>query len=144
MTLYHTINKPAIQVFDCLTNMQQFASVHPVITSIQSNDDGGYRVQETLKVGFIPVSFSYPATVQSYPLENKVIMRAVVGRFTNIVMTFRLKTDRGVTVVEEDISISSPLPIITVLELIFKRQHLQLFKNIDAATCEKERLSGVE
>src|SRR5690606_40899548 len=48
-------------VFDYLTDMQKFVLVHPVISKIDSTGQESYLVHETLKFGFVPFSFTYPA-----------------------------------------------------------------------------------
>ena len=60
MVLTYSINKPVEIVYDCLTDMQKFVSVHPIIYKIENKGENEYLVFETLKVLFIPVSFTYP------------------------------------------------------------------------------------
>jgi len=133
MTLHHTINKTMGCVFDYLTDMQKFVSVHPVITKIEKIAGNNYRVFETLKIAFIPCSFTYTVMAESEPQNNKVIMYATVMRLTKVTMVFILKAGQGFTFVEEEISFTSPLPVVPVLTRIFTRQHKQLFKNIEMA-----------
>jgi carbon monoxide dehydrogenase subunit G len=125
------IKKSPDCVFDYLTDIQKFASAHPAITKIDRKSANRYLVHETLKLGFIPVSFTYPATIDSYPEENIIIMRATVMRLTKIEMTFSLKASNGSTIIKENILFSSPLSICSVLERVFKTQHTQLFRNIE-------------
>jgi carbon monoxide dehydrogenase subunit G len=131
MQLSFKINKSADFIFDYLTDMQKYVSVHPVITKINKTGNDSYLVYETLKVGFIPFSFTYPVSIESKPLDKVVIMRATVMKFTKIEMTFVLKADSGFTVVEENLQFKSPLPVKSIMQSIFKKQHGQLFKNIE-------------
>ena len=58
MNLIFRVNKPIDTVFDYLTDMQKFVSVHPLISKIDDLSGNNYLVHETLKVGFIPFSFT--------------------------------------------------------------------------------------
>jgi hypothetical protein len=131
MTLFHKIQKPADFIFDYLTDMQKYTSVHPVITRIDKTAPDTYLVYETLKVGFIPFRFTYPAIVESSPAEKLVVMRATVMKITRIEMRFLLKSESDFTVIEENIVFNSPLPVKSMMQNIFRKQHQQLFKNIE-------------
>jgi carbon monoxide dehydrogenase subunit G len=131
MKLTHKINKPACLVFDYLSNMQKFVTVHPVITKIDDKGKGNYLVHETLGLGFIPISFTYPVTVEGKQQEKIVNIYATVMRFTKIEMLFVIKSEKDFTLVEESINFKSILPIKSIMQGVFKKQHTQLFKNID-------------
>ena len=118
-------------IFDYLTDMQKFVSVHPVIYQIDKTGNESYLVHETLKLGFIPFSFTYPVTIEKDQSAKIVIIRATVMKLTKIEMKFVLKTDLDYTVVEESIQFKSPLPIKSIMQSIFRKQHTQLFKNIE-------------
>ena len=130
MELSFKIDKSADFIFDYLTDMQKFVSVHPVITKIDKTNNDSYLVYETLKFGFIPFSFTYPVTIESNFSDKNVIIRATVMKLTKIEMTFVLKAGKDFTVIEETIQIKSPLPVKSTMQNIFKKQHGQLFKNI--------------
>jgi len=130
MELSFKINKSADFIFDYLTDMQKFVSVHPVITKIDKTNNDSYLVYETLKFGFIPFSFTYPVTIESNFSDKNVIIRATVMKLTKIEMTFVLKAGKDFTVIEETIQFKSPLPVKSTMQNIFKKQHGQLFKNI--------------
>jgi len=130
MELSFKINKSADFIFDYLTDMQKFVSVHPVITKIDKTNNDSYLVYETLKFGFIPFSFTYPVTIESNFSDKNVIIRATVMKLTKIEMTFVLKAGKDFTVIEETIQFKSPLPVKSSMQNIFKKQHGQLFKNI--------------
>ncbi len=131
MNFFFRSRKPTGYIFDYLTDMQKFVAVHPVITKIDKNSDDSYLVYETLKIGFIPFSFTYPVTIASYPLERIVIMRATVMKSTKIEMLFTLTSSGDYTIVKENIFFKSPLPVKSIMKNIFKKQHQQLFKNIE-------------
>ena len=131
MKLSFRIHKNLNLVFDYLTDMQKFVSVHPVIYQIDNTADKSYLVHETLKLGFIPFSFTYPVTIEKNILNKIIFIRATVFKLTKIEMKFALKEDNNYTIIDEEIHFKSPLPIKFIMESIFKKQHNQLFKNIE-------------
>ena len=131
MDLLFKLNKPPDLIFDYLTDMQKFVSVHPVISKIDKTGIESYLVYETLKFGFIPFSFTYPVTIEKNTIDKVVVIRATVMKMTKIEMKFVLKTDNDHTIIEENIQFRSPLPIKFIMQSIFRKQHKQLFKNIE-------------
>ncbi len=131
MELSFKLKKTSDFIFDYLTDMQKFVSVHPVISQIDNTDNNSYLVHETLKIGFIPFSFTYPVIIEKNNIEKVVIFRATVMKLTKIEMKFVLKTENDYTFIEENIQFKSPLPVKFIMERIFKKQHNQLFKNIE-------------
>ena len=88
---------------------------------------------ETLKFGFVPFSFTYPATVEKNTTDKKVTIRASVFRLTKIEMIFALKAESECTIIDEEIHFRSPLPVKFIMKKVFRQQHEKLFKNIDAS-----------
>ena len=111
--------------------MQKFVSVHPVIFQIDSTGNNSYLVHEALKFGFIPFSFTYPVTIEKHEMDKIVIIRATVMKLTKIEMKFVLKIEKDFTVVKENIQFKSLLPVKLIMQSIFRKQHSQLFKNIE-------------
>ena len=142
MKLSFTMHKDPDIVFDFLTDMQKFVSVHPVISQIDHIGNESYLVHETLKFGFIPFSFTYPVTIEKCALNKTVTIRANVFKLTKIEMKFALKTDNGYTIIDEEILFKSPLPVKFIMEGIFKKQHDQLFKNIEMKSSNFENLTN--
>jgi carbon monoxide dehydrogenase subunit G len=130
MKLTFKINKPVDFVFDYLKDMQKFVSVHPIISKIDSKGGNRYLVYETLKMCFIPFSFTYPVSVESNFKDKTIVMKATVMKFTKIEMTFNVKPDGASSIIEEEINFISLLPFKYLIQLIFKKQHTELFKNI--------------
>ncbi len=131
MNLAFRIRKDIDPVFEYLTDMQKFVSVHPVISRIDSTGKESYLVYETLKLGFIPFSFTYPVTIEKLFQEKKLVIRATVFNVTSIEMKFHLTADNDFTIINEKINIKSVLPVKAIMKRIFKKQHHQLFKNIE-------------
>jgi len=111
--------------------MQKFVSVHPIITQINPNGNGHYLVHETLKFFGISISFTYPVSIEINRPERLVIMRARVIKLVHIEMKFILSADEEDTLITESIQFRSILPIKFLLHSIFKKQHTQLFRNIE-------------
>ncbi|MDX1908265.1 MAG: SRPBCC family protein [Bacteroidia bacterium] len=133
MELIFRLQAPAALVFEYLTDMQLFASVHPVISRIAPQGNGRYQVYETLQLGFIPVSFTYPVSLISDPAAQTVLMQATVMGVTHIEMKFVITTDSGGTVVSESVRFRTPLPVKWLMRRVFRRLHQVLFDNIGQA-----------
>jgi carbon monoxide dehydrogenase subunit G len=131
MKLTFSINKPVAIIFGYLTDMDKFASIHPVITKIDKTGDDTFLVHETLKLGFIPYSFTYPVTIESDAAAHRVTIRATVMKMTHIEMDFTIHEEGGRSFVEETISFKSILPLKKAMEKIFREQHSLLFRNMD-------------
>jgi carbon monoxide dehydrogenase subunit G len=131
MLLNYKINKPADLVFDCLTNMTRFVSVHPVINKVNYLGHDNYRIFETLKLGLIPISFTYPAVIESDYESKQVVMKAVVMKVAFIEMGFTITENNGYSIVEEEIKFKSVLPIKSIMQQVIVKQHALLFKNIE-------------
>lgn len=138
MQLHFNISKNIDFVFEHLTDMQKFVALHAAIYKMEPLGDHRYKVFETLKFAGIPFSFTYPATVEADPERKTVVMRAVVFRLTKIEMRFTLQAqDEHTTLIEEQIQFKTFLPgIKSVMRRVFKKQHEQLFKNMEAQSAE--------
>jgi carbon monoxide dehydrogenase subunit G len=131
MQLTFDLQQPIELVFDYLTDMQKFVSVHPVISKIEPMSGNRYLVHETLKLGPIPLSFTYTVTLESNMQNRTIVIRATVMKLTKIDMSYTLHPMAGCTKVEETIGFRSYLPIKSVMQNIFRKQHTQLFQNIN-------------
>jgi carbon monoxide dehydrogenase subunit G len=131
MKLLFKIQKPLELIFAYLTDMQMFASVHPVISKIEKLENNNYLVYETLKLGIIPFSFTYFVTVEKNDLKKEISMQATVFKIVKIEIDFVLKEEQGCTIINENIQFKSVLPVKLLMSRIFKQQHHQLFKNIE-------------
>lgn len=128
--IYRLHTSPEI-VFPYLADMDLFASVHPVISKMVSTGKDSYKAFETLKMGPIPISFSYPAVIHHDASKGVIHMQAVIFKLTNMEMSFNLTSQNGVTTIEEDVQIKSVLPFKSVIFNIIKTQHAKLFENIE-------------
>lgn len=131
MILSFTLHKSADLIFDALTDMDKFASLHPVITKIDKTGENKFLVHETLKLGFIPFSFTYPVTIESDVANKTVSIKATVMKMTHIEMNFSIRQEGDISIVEEIITFKSILPVKTFMAKIFREQHTLLFQNMD-------------
>ncbi|TAG55016.1 MAG: hypothetical protein EAZ27_07885 [Cytophagales bacterium] len=131
MKLTFKIKKSINIIFDYLTDMQKFVKVHPVIYQIDNLGNENYLVHENLKFDFVPFSFTYPVIIEKNISENKITIQAKVFKLIKIEMKFHLKADSDFTIIEEEINIKSLLPVEFIIQSIFRKQHNQLFKNIE-------------
>jgi carbon monoxide dehydrogenase subunit G len=130
MELRFEVNKPTHVVFDYLTDMQKFCSIHPIIHKIEDKGNNTYLIHETLKIGFIPFSFTYPAMVESHKEEQLIKIKATVFKLTKIEMHFKISANSNASVVNEVVHFNSIFPIKNTMKKIFRKQHTQLFKNM--------------
>jgi hypothetical protein len=130
MTVSYTINKSPSFIFNCLANAKNFVLLHPVITRMDALGETNFLVYETLKLGFISHSFTYPATIESLKDVSKVIMTATVLKRITIKMSFRIMQAGGGSLVEEELNFGAPWPMRFLLKEILKKQHARLFENI--------------
>ena len=131
MELSFKLKKTPDFIFEYLTDMQKFVSVHPVISQILNTGDNSYLIHETLKFESIPFSFSYPVTIEKHLGDKIVIIRATVMKLTKIEMKFVLEAEKDFTIVKENIQFKSLLPVKFIMRKILKKQHSQFFKNIE-------------
>lgn len=130
MKLKHTLQASLQDVFPYLADPDLFASVHPVISKIETKGNGHYVVHETLKLGPIPFSFTYPAIIHHDVEMGTVHMQAIVFKMTTMNMSFQFTKENDMTIIEENIDIKSKLPFNALTLNVVKSQHLELFKNI--------------
>ena len=133
MKLVFKVNKESSHIFEYLSNMKKFELVHPIIKRIDKIDGNKYLVHETLQVGMLSYSFSYPVLLQSCNTNKSVSMKSTIMRLTKVDMKFTIKQNHGFSIVEEMIDIQSLLPIKKTLEKLFRKQHASLFENIEYA-----------
>lgn len=131
MNLIFKVHQASEIIFDCLTDMQKFVSVHPVISKIDRLSEKNYLVYETLKFGFISFTFTYPVTIEQDFDQKQVLIKATVMKITKIEMSFKLRQEKGFAIVNESILFKSPLPVKFIMQNIFKKHHNKLFKNIE-------------
>jgi carbon monoxide dehydrogenase subunit G len=131
LVLTFEVKKPIETVFENLTDMQKFVSFHPIIDQIEPFSGNNYRVNETLRFGFIPVRFQYFVSINSNLSKKTVEMKATVLKFTKIEMNFVLKSVGNFTDITESIHFKSPFPVKGIMSRIFKKQHQILFENMN-------------
>lgn len=110
--------------------MDLFASIHPVISKIEAKGGNRYLVFETIRMGPLPVSFTYPVVIRHDISKYFVYMQAVIFTLTTVEVSFNLSAENGVTTIEENIHVKS-LPLLNSMTMgVIKTQHSVLFENI--------------
>jgi carbon monoxide dehydrogenase subunit G len=130
MILNFKVNKPADLVFEYLTDVKKFVTIHPVISKIDYLGSNSYLVYETLKFGFIHFSFTYPVTIDSNYVGKRIIIKAAIMKLVKIEMNFKIESHKDFTTIYEIISIKTFLPVKFIIKYIFTKQHKQLFDNM--------------
>src|ERR1700712_597480 len=102
MTLSFEVKKSPECVFRFLSDPQLFVAVHPVITRMEPNADGSYKMHETLMFGPFRHSFVYQATIEASLTGNTVTMKALVMKIVRIKIVIRLRETLAGTVVDEN------------------------------------------
>lgn len=133
MHLEHHLHKSPEQVYEYLSDMQKFVSIHPVIHQMDPLGQDQYWVHERIKLFYIPWRFTYPASIVVHSPQH-IAMSATVMGVVHIAMDFVLKDIKsGGCIVHETVQFKSFLPVQLVMSQIFRKQHTQLFKNIENA-----------
>lgn len=131
MKLMHTLPTTPEIVFQYLTDVNLFASIHPVISKIESKGNDHYLVYETLKMGPIRVAFTYPVEIHHDISKSYIHMKAVIFKLTTVEMSFTLRAENGITTIEENIDVKSIPPMNYMTLNVIKTQHHVLFNNIE-------------
>jgi len=131
MKLFFQLHTSPEVVFPYLSDMDLFASVHPVISKMVSTGTNQFMAFETMNMGPIPFSFSYPTVVHHNLTKGVIEMQAVIFKMTTMEISFNLSAQNGVTTIEEDIQIKSIWPLKSLIFGLVKTQHAKLFKNIE-------------
>ena len=131
MELQFKVKKDLNTVYNYLSNMDKFSSIHPIIYKITNTGNYSYKVYETLKFGFVPFSFTYPVTIKEDKTNKVITMYAIVFKLIKIKLKFSLTQGIEYTHIQEQIRFNTILPIKFILEKLFKKQHQALFENLD-------------
>ncbi len=130
MHLVFRINQAQAIVYEYLTDAQKFVKVHPVIYKAEKISEQKYVMYERLGIGILSCPFSYPVEILSHAAEQTIEMKAVVMKIVAIEIKFSLTTEGNYTIVNEEVTFKSWLPIAGIMGIIFKKYHRQLFENI--------------
>jgi hypothetical protein len=131
MHLNYKINKKLDFVFEYLSDMQKFVSVHPLIYKIDNIGENKYLAYEKLNFSLLTIPISYPFVLKINHEINTISMLATVMKIVRIEINFMLKEVNEQTIIEENIFINSFLPVKFMVQSIFIKQHKLLFKNIE-------------
>ena len=138
MTLNFISKKSPAQILDYLSTAQKFVAVHPIISKMEDLGNNFFLVHETLRLGPLPISFTYKVRIEKNEQAKTVFMKARVFGITNIHMQFNITQQAEGTTIEERIEFKTLFFLKPILKSIFKTQHKLLFQNIEA---QKENMS---
>jgi carbon monoxide dehydrogenase subunit G len=122
-------NKDIPSIIQYLTNKDKFVSVHPLIYKMIDLGENNFRVFEKIKVGIIYYRFTYKAHI-TYNNHSVRIHASVMG-LTQLTMEFNFHKVRNETIISEQVTIQSVLPIKNYMTKLIISQHQQMFKNIN-------------
>lgn len=134
MHLTHHVKAPLETVYAHLAQAKQFVSIHPLIYKAEPMPDGRYRLYERLPIGPFSLSFTYPACFLGAPGGNSVSMQATIFGLVTVELLFKLVEAAGQTIVDEHITFKTWLPIEWAMQPIFKKQHNQMFAQLELKT----------
>ncbi|MCD6066587.1 MAG: hypothetical protein K0S33_1413 [Bacteroidetes bacterium] len=132
MTIRYKIEKPIEQVYPYLSDMQKFMEVHPVIYKVDHLSGQEYLFYETLKVLFIPVSFSYKVSLTKTVENKQVVIYSRVQPGVYLDLIFDIEQDGTGTHVRETIKIKALPGIKQLFTSIIRKAHLRFFENLKA------------
>ena len=124
----------AALVFACLSDMQWFCKVHPLMMSIERVNGNTYKIRERLKWPFLPFSFTYTFDLFVNEENSEVRFEATIQKFTRMVLSFSMVPSEGGTMVQEQVNLRSPFPIHGFMESLMQEQHRILFQQIEKQT----------
>lgn len=131
MLLTYKINKSAKDIFNYLSDMQQFESVHPIIYKIDKLAENKYHFFEKLPFGFLSINNDYKVQIDADAARNTIKMYAFVKKLIHINLLFTITEHNGYCIVNEEVNFKSILPLKPFLNPIFKTQHKLLFENME-------------
>ena len=131
MIVIHRIHKSSTFIFEALSKMETFATLHPVVNKIELVGREQYLFFESLKIGLLSFAFSYPVFVHSIEAQQRIIMKATIFDKILLNVNFDITGQNDFCVVREEITITTWLPIRTVMKMIVVKHHKQLFANLE-------------
>ena len=131
MKLKFKVLVPESKAFECLSDMQKFCKINPVIHKIKWSKDQDYLIYETLKLGPLPYSFVYPVNIQINTKLKCIDMRATVMKLIKINLRFEISTISNITNIDETIDVRAFFPLKWLIQRILKTQHSIMFLNLE-------------
>jgi hypothetical protein len=141
MLLQWKIPQPPDLITAYLCDPVKFVQVHPVITKMELISAGRYRVFETLKTGPFSFSFRYRATLFITP--GTIRINTIIFGLTRVNIIFNISGDARSSTIDEEVLVSSYLPVHGTIKRIFRKQHTALFRNIENALKSKDSIGTV-
>ncbi len=111
--------------------MKNFVEIHPVINKIEPLNANEFTFFETLNFLFIPLSFQYNVVIQADEIHKTVQMKSSIIGLVDLTIDFQISPSVEGCNIEERINFKSKIPVGFIMKGIFKKQHKQLFQNIE-------------
>lgn len=140
MKLKFKVNVPESNAFECLSDMQKFCKINPVIHKIKWLKDQDYLIYETLKLGPLPFPFVYPFNIQINTNLKCVDMRATVMKLIKINLKFEISTIFNITNIDETIEVRAFFPLKWLIQRILKTQHSIMFQNLEKQYASESKI----
>lgn len=121
----------ASRVRPYLVEAEKFVAVHPLIYRIEPRVAPHVKMYERVTFGFLAHRFTYPATIEV--VDGRVELRACVMGMVRIAMTFSFTETPGETLVREDVTLRTFLPVKRFMRWLIREQHAIMFANIERA-----------
>lgn len=115
-----------------LTDVEKFVTVHPLIYKMTDLGENNYKVFEKIKMGILFYRFSYKANITHD--NNSVKINASVMGLTKLTMLFNFLNEGNKTIIKEELTIQSILPIKKFMTNLISKQHQEMFKKINNST----------
>lgn len=131
VTLRYNMSGPANIIYDELSDMLNFVSVHPVVYKIDSAGENEYIFYEKINVLFIPFRFNYKVRLDALEKSKTITMSSVVRKGVLLKLEFVLVPHGSTTEITEKVSIQANVFIRLIFENVLTRVHKKLFLNIE-------------
>lgn len=126
------IDKDIPTTLKYFTEVHKFVSVHPLIYKMTDLNNNNYKVYERVRFGLFYYRFSYYAKIEQ--IDNSLRIYASVMGLTKLTMLFNFHIEENKTIIIEELTIQSILPIKKFMTNLITKHHQEMFKNINNST----------
>jgi hypothetical protein len=118
------------QAFDLVTDLEQYPSIHPLITKVERTGPNEYLCHETTRVFMVPYNFCYAVSVSTDQRTGETRMDTEVIKGVNLRLTFSKSANGTLT---DRIEVSGPLLVRKILAGKLEQVHTQMLLHIKSA-----------
>jgi carbon monoxide dehydrogenase subunit G len=131
LALKHQSKRDPEHLYACLSDMEKFVAVHPVIRKIENLHPSGFRFYETLRFFYIPFSFQYKVEVLANDKDKSVQMVSNIFGLVDLRLDFIIVPTAEGNHLEEKVYFKAKVPVLGLMKLVFRKQHKKLFQNME-------------